>query len=118
MSLYRLIYASRASEQMKPDDLAQILASSQRNNQRVHVAVVAGHAGGTLRVARGSFVDDGGASLFVVQGGKAVRRPARLGLLGYDAVEIVETAGGPREGDEVILSDLKEYAGVDQLRLN
>lgn len=38
MSLYRLIYASRASEQMKPDDLAQILSSSQRNNQRVHVS--------------------------------------------------------------------------------
>ncbi|GIX35050.1 MAG: hypothetical protein KatS3mg126_0829 [Lysobacteraceae bacterium] len=38
MSLYRLIYASRAIEQMKPDDLAQILASSQRNNQRVHVS--------------------------------------------------------------------------------
>ena len=38
MSLYRLIYASRASEQMKPDDLGQILASSQRNNQRVQVS--------------------------------------------------------------------------------
>lgn len=38
MSLYRLIYASRASEQMKPDDLTQILASSQRNNQRVQVS--------------------------------------------------------------------------------
>ncbi|MCK7592253.1 BLUF domain-containing protein [Pseudomarimonas salicorniae] len=38
MSLYRLIYASRASEQMKPDDLGQILEASQRNNQRVHVS--------------------------------------------------------------------------------
>ena len=25
--------------------------------------------------------------------------------------------GGPREGDEVILSDLKDYAGLDELRL-
>lgn len=40
MSLYRLIYASRASEVMKPDDLAQVLTSSQRNNQKVHVSGV------------------------------------------------------------------------------
>jgi HlyD family secretion protein len=85
-----------------------------RNNQRVSVAVTSGHAERTLRVARGSFVEDGGESLFVVDGGRAVRRPARLG---YDVVEIVETPGGPREGDEVILSDLKEYAGLDELRL-
>jgi len=38
MSIYRLIYASRASEQMKPDDLAQILEASRRNNQRVQVS--------------------------------------------------------------------------------
>ena len=31
--------------------------------------------------------------------------------------EIVEIPGGPREGDEVILSDLTEYAGLDELRL-
>lgn len=88
-----------------------------RNNQRVSVAVTAGHAERTLRVARGAFVEDGGESLFVVDGGRAVRRPARLGLLGYDVVEIVETPGGPREGDEVILSDLADYAGLDELRL-
>lgn len=92
-------------------------AGALRNNQRVSVAVIAGHAEQALRVARGSFVDDGGESLFVVEGGRAVRRPTRLGLLGYDVVELVEAPGSPREGDEVILSDMKEYAGLDELRL-
>lgn len=85
-----------------------------RNNLRVEVAVVTGHADGALRVHRGGFVEDGGESLFVIAGNRAVRRPARLGLLGYQDVEIVS---GLAEGDEVILTDMKDYAGLDELRL-
>lgn len=92
-------------------------AAALRNNLRVDVAVVTGRADETLRVARGGFVDDGGESIFVVDGNRAVRRPARLGLLGYDVVEIVEVEGGPRAGDELILSDMKEYAGLNEIRL-
>jgi HlyD family secretion protein len=98
-------------------ELDEPKAAALRNNLRVDVAVVTGHTAEALRVARGSFVDDGGESLFVVDGGRALRRPSRLGLLGYDVVEIVEVPGGPQEGDEVILSDMKEFAGLDELRL-
>jgi HlyD family secretion protein len=85
-----------------------------RNNLRVEVAVVTGHADGALRVRRGGFVEDGGESLFVIAGNRAVRRPARLGLVGYADVEIVS---GLAEGEEVILTDMKDYAGLDELRL-
>ncbi len=85
-----------------------------RNNLRVDVAVITGHAAGVLRVRRGGFVEDGGASLFVLDGDRAVRHAARLGLVGYDQVEIVS---GAAEGDEVILNDMKDYAGLDELRL-
>ena len=95
-------------------ELDEPRSAALRNNLRVDVAVVTGRAAQALRVARGGFVDDGGESLFVVEGGRAVRRPARLGLLGYDTVEI---QSGPQEGDEVILSDMKDYAGLDELRL-
>ncbi len=85
-----------------------------RNNLRVEVAVVTGHNANALRVRRGGFVEDGGESLFVIAGSRAVRRPARLGLLGYEDVEILS---GPAEGDEVILTDMKDFAGLDELRL-
>jgi HlyD family secretion protein len=85
-----------------------------RNNLRVEVAVVTGHADGALRVHRGGIVEDGGDTLFVIAGNRAVRRPARLGLLGYEDVEVVS---GLAEGDEVILTDMKDYAGLDELRL-
>jgi len=98
-------------------ELDEPKAAALRNNLRVDVAVVTGQTVEALRVARGSFVDDGGESLFVIDDGRALRRPSRLGLVGYDVVEIAETPGGPREGDEVILSDMKDYAGLDELRL-
>ena len=48
-----------------------------RNNLRVDVAVVTGHAADVLRVRRGGFVDDGGESVFVVRGNRAVRQARR-----------------------------------------
>lgn len=40
MALCRLIYASRASEQLKAGELEQILEASRRNNQKHHVSGV------------------------------------------------------------------------------
>jgi HlyD family secretion protein len=85
-----------------------------RNNLRVDVFAVTGGKSNVLQVRRGSLGDADRDGVFVVRGDVAVRVPARFGLSGEDNVEIVD---GLREGDEVVISNMADYAGVKELRL-
>ena len=58
--------------------------------------------------------DDGGHALFQVRGDLAVRRSVRLGLTNFQRTEIVE---GLAEGDEIILSDMSDYAHSKEIRI-
>lgn len=86
-----------------------------RNNLRVDVLVVTGSRSDVLRIPKGPFVK-GGASeqVFVIRGGRAVRRTVRLGVSGYDHHEVLD---GLAEGDEVILSDMSDYDHLEQVSL-
>ena len=72
------------------------------------------HAPRTLRVARGPFVDDSSRRAFVVRGDRAVRVPLVLGLTGIEQVEVVS---GVSEGDELILSDMRDYLHLEQITI-
>ena len=85
-----------------------------RNNLRADVSVVTGRRAETLIVRRGALGRTSSTHAFVVRGGEAVRVPVRFGLAGDDAIEIVE---GLREGEEVVISDMSEYADVESVRL-
>ncbi|MEK6374248.1 MAG: HlyD family efflux transporter periplasmic adaptor subunit [Acidobacteriota bacterium] len=85
-----------------------------RNNLRVDVYAVTGVRNNVLQVRRGSIGDAERDGVFVVRGDTAVRVPVRFGISGEDNVEIVE---GLREGDEVVVSNMTDYAGVKELRL-
>jgi HlyD family secretion protein len=85
-----------------------------RPSLRVDVHVVTDHKARTLRVARGPFVDDASRRAFVVRGDRAVRVPLVLGLSGVDQVEIVS---GAVEGDELIVSDMRDYLHLDSILL-
>lgn len=85
-----------------------------RNNLRVDVFAVTGRHDGVLTVKRGSLGESARDGLFVIRGGRAVRVPARVALVGDDKVEI---ANGVREGDEVVISDMTDYTGVKELRI-
>jgi HlyD family secretion protein len=85
-----------------------------RNNLRVDVSVVTGRRAETLVVRRGALGRTSAAHAFVVRGDEAVRVPVRFGLAGDDAIEISE---GLREGEEVVISDMSEYADVANVRL-
>ena len=85
-----------------------------RNNLRVDVSVVTGRRSETLVVRRGALGRSSGSHAFVVRGGDAVRVPVRFGLAGDDTIEI---AGGLREGEEVVISDMSEYQDVAKVRL-
>ena len=67
-----------------------------------------------LRVTRGPFADDSSRRAFVVRGDRAVRVPLVLGLAGVDTVEVVS---GAAEGDELIVSDMRDYLHLAEIVL-
>jgi len=86
-----------------------------RPNLRVDVHVISERREGALNVRRGSIVAvDGGHALFRVRDHAAQRRTVRLGLTNFERTEILE---GLEEGDEVILSDMSEYANRKEIRI-
>jgi HlyD family secretion protein len=86
-----------------------------RNNLRVDVLVVTAFRIGVLRVPKGPFSHGGAVEqVFVVRGDRAVRRTVRLGVSGYDRYEILD---GLAEGEEAILSDMSDYAHLEQVSL-
>jgi len=86
-----------------------------RPNLRVDVLVAIGRKERALKLRRGPAIDGEGAqSLFVVRGSRAVKTTARIGLIGFEACEVLE---GLAEGDEVVLSDMREYEHLSEVRL-
>jgi HlyD family secretion protein len=85
-----------------------------RNNLRVDVFAITGHHDNALTVARGSLAETAQDGLFVVRGDTAVHVPARLGFAGDEKVEIVS---GVHEGEQVVISNMSDYAGVKELRI-
>jgi HlyD family secretion protein len=86
-----------------------------RNNLSVDVLVVTDFRANVLRAPKGPYAQGGAAEpVFVVLGDHAVRRSVRFGLSGYDRFEVLD---GLAEGDEVILSDMRDYVQLSQVNL-
>jgi HlyD family secretion protein len=86
-----------------------------RPNMRVDVLVVIDRRPKTLTVRQGQFVTGAdSADVFVIRDGRARRTAVRWGLRGFDVIEAVS---GLDEGDEVILSDMKNYQHLEQLEV-
>jgi HlyD family secretion protein len=67
-----------------------------------------------LRVKRGPFADNAPRQAFVIRGDRAVRIPIEVGLAGVDDVELLS---GVSENDEVIISDMKDYMHLSEIRI-
>ena len=89
-----------------------------RPNLRADVLVVAARRERVRRVERGPFADGGGAGgahhAFVMRGGRAIRTPVVFGLAGFDAIEVVT---GLNEGDEVVISDMRDYLHLEEVKI-
>jgi HlyD family secretion protein len=86
-----------------------------RNALRVDVLVVTDARANVLRVPKGPFAQGNGTDdVFVVEGDHAVRRRVRFGRSGDDFYEVVD---GLAPGEEVILSDMKDYQHLDRVKL-
>jgi HlyD family secretion protein len=86
-----------------------------RNNLRVDVSVVTGGRKGTLTVRRGALGRSSEMEAWVVRENAAVRIPVRFGLASDNKIEILE---GVSEGDELVISDMSDFDGVDDVRLD
>lgn len=86
-----------------------------RSNLRVDVQIVTARKPRALRVTRGPFsTGEGTQDVFVVRGDRAVRTPVTFGLSSLDYFEIVS---GLVPGDEIIISDMRDYQRVSEVRL-
>jgi HlyD family secretion protein len=84
-----------------------------RPNLRVDVLVVTGRKPRALRVKRGAFADGNGPhDAFLVRANRAVRTPIELGLSAFDEVEVT---AGLHDGDEIIVSDMRDYVHLKEI---
>ncbi len=85
-------------------------------NQRVDAYIITARKDRALRLKRGPFIN-GGAGLhevFVVHGQTAVKTEVRIGMANFEYYEVVE---GLLEGDEVIISSMKNYLHLDEVQI-
>lgn len=96
-------------------DLEEPKNPKLRNSLRVDVFVITAVRAGALRVQNGPFAQGSGSEeVFVVHGAGADRRSARFGLAGSEYLEVLD---GLAEGDEVIVSDMRDYRHLEKIRL-
>lgn len=98
-------------------DLAEPRNPKLRDNLRVDVFVITAVRASALRVSTGPFAQGAGSEeVFVVDAGGrgAVKRRANFGLAGAEYLEVTD---GLREGDEVIVSDMRDYKHLERIRL-
>ena len=88
-----------------------------RPNQRVDAYIVTARKDRALRLKRGPAINgrSGLHEVFVVRGHTAVKTEVRIGLANFEYYEVEE---GVLEGDEVIISDVKDYLHLDEVQIN
>jgi HlyD family secretion protein len=86
-----------------------------RPNLRVDVYIVHDQAHDALRLPKGPALAGGGRqNVFVLHRNEAIRTPVTFGLAGVDGYEVLS---GLSEGDEVILSDMRDYQHLERVKL-
>jgi HlyD family secretion protein len=95
--------------------LTGALPRAARVDQNVDGVIELAHTGDVLHIARPAIGEaHQTAALFVVSGGEARRMTVTFGRAAQKDIEI---AAGLRVGDQVVLSDMARWDGVDRLRI-
>ncbi|GAB4333813.1 MAG: efflux RND transporter periplasmic adaptor subunit [Flammeovirgaceae bacterium] len=98
--------------QVRLDDPSE---KSLRSNLRVDVFIIKDKKENVLRIKKPVFASkEGRTELFVIKGEDAVKRLVGVGLKGADYYEITD---GLAEGEEVIISDVNEFAHKTTLKI-
>jgi HlyD family secretion protein len=83
-----------------------------RQNQRASVRIVLDERSNVLKFERGSAIDEATRSIFVLRGNRALRVPVELGAASVAEVEVTR---GLNAGDQVIVTDMRDFDGVDEV---
>jgi HlyD family secretion protein len=94
--------------------LAKASHAVLRPSLRTDVLVITDRKPRALRLKRGPFADNVSRGVFVVRGDRGLRVPVTLGLSGIDDVEVVS---GLTEADEVIISDMRDYSHLSEVKI-
>ncbi|WP_242928766.1 efflux RND transporter periplasmic adaptor subunit [Pontibacter vulgaris] len=87
-----------------------------RPNLRVDVFVTTSSKNNVLRVKNGPyFKSASNQQVFVVSGDEIIRKQAKVGVSNVDFVELED---GVQPGDEIVISDMKEYQHLNKIKLN
>ena len=97
----------------------RLWAETERLQQQlplgIDIHVVADQREDVLSVPRGPFVSGGAIQpVFVLDDGRLIRRQVRIGLAGYERLEITD---GLTEGQTIVLSDMRDFAHLEMVRL-
>ncbi len=96
-------------------DLVNPSDPALRQNLRVDIHVVADRRDGVVSIPRGPFSSGGAVQpVFVLENGRLVKRSVRVGLAGYERLEITD---GLTEGQTIVLSDMRDFAHLETVRL-
>ena len=85
-----------------------------RPSLNVDALVVTDHRSQARKIKQGPYTDNTGArgQVFVIRGSRALRTDVDFGLRGYDELEVTS---GLQPGDEVIISDMRDYAHLKEV---
>lgn len=86
-----------------------------KSNLRVDVLISTDRKERALRIKKGPFASgEGSKDVFVIRGDMAIKTPVRFGISSFDQYEVLQ---GLIEGDEVIISDMKDYLHLKEVKL-
>lgn len=87
-----------------------------RSNLRTDILVITSKKDGILRIKKGPFINgDGKQEAFVIRGDMAIKVPINIGIASFDSYEVIN---GLIEGDEVIISDMRDYIHLQEIKLD
>lgn len=94
-------------------ELADPGHSALRANLRVDVLVVTDHREDVLKLSKGPYANGAGTTrVLVVDTDHTIRRSVRFGLVGHEHYEVLE---GLEEGEEVVISDVRDFLHLEQV---
>lgn len=86
-----------------------------RSGLKVEVYVMTAMKSNVMRIKSGSYYQGPGKyKLFVKEGNRLVRHNVELGEANYDYVEVIS---GLKKGEQVVVSDMEQYDGKNELRI-
>jgi len=86
-----------------------------RSNLRVDVFIITAQKENALRLKKGPFVNgEGEHEAFVIREAVAYKTPVHIGLAGFEQYEVID---GLVEGDEVIISDTRDFIHMKEIKV-